>query len=137
MVLDLESEPDRVTRSSADTARSESEVAVGATNNDLDDISTGGDRGGSRRVRVRRIGRRPNIRTKGDGVSHKRWNGRGRDSGASVVGGPSGTGRILPISLELGANIEGGFLEVGERVGGSVSATVDCMDHTAINNRNE
>ena len=137
MVLDVEDELDGVTRSSTDTTRSESEVAVGATNDNLDGVSIGRDGSGSRRVRVRRIGRRPNIGTEGDGIGHKRWNGRRRDGGASVVSGPSGTGRALAIGLELGANIESGFLEVGERVGGSVSATVDGMDHTTINNMNK
>jgi hypothetical protein len=130
VVLSAEGELDDVTRRCADTTRSENET-VGTANNDLDGVSGLRDRGGARRVRVRRIGRRPYISTEGDGVSHERW-GRGRgDGGGSVISGPSGTGRVLVTSIELGANIKSGFLEVGEGVGGSVSATVDGMDHTS------
>jgi len=131
VVLNLEDELDGITRRSADTVGSEREISVGATNNDLDGVSGRRDRGGSRRVGVRRIGRRPYVGTKGDGVGHERWRrGRG-DGGASVVSGPSGCGRVLGSTLEHGTNVESGLLEVGERVGASVSTTVDGMDHTS------
>ena len=70
MVLHVEDELDGVTGRSADATRSESEI-VGAANNDLNGVSVRRDRGGSRRVRVRRIGRRPDVGTKGDGIGHE------------------------------------------------------------------
>ena len=71
VVLDVESEPDGVTGRSADTTRSESEVSVGTTDDDIDDVSVGGSRGGSRRVRVRRVGRRPHIGAEGNCISNE------------------------------------------------------------------
>jgi len=136
VVLHMESELDGVTGSSTDTVRSESEISVGATNNNLNGVPGRRDRGRSRRVGVGRINRCPHIAAEGDGISNERWRrGRG-DGGASVVSGPSGRGRLLGISLELLANGKSGFLEVGEGVGGSVRTTVDGADHTTINNRN-
>ena len=93
MVLRLEDELDGVTRSSADTIGRESERAV-ATNDNLNGVSRRRDRGGSWRVGVRRVGRRPHIAAEGDGIGNEGWRrGRGNGSG-SIVGGPGGTGGI-------------------------------------------
>ena len=135
MVFDLEDELDGVARSSADTARSETEISVGTTNNNLNGVSRARNRSGSRRVGVRRIGRRPHITTKSDGIGNKRWRGGRGDGGSSVIGGPCGTGWVLSVSLELGANRKSGILEVGEGIGSSVSATVDSVDHATIRSR--
>jgi len=128
MVLSLEDELDGVPRRSADTTGTETECSV-ATNDNLNGVSGRRGRGGSWRVGVRRISRRPHIGAEGDGTGNEGWRrGRGNGSG-SVVGGPSGTGRILSVSLERGTNRQSGVLEVGERVGRSVSTTIDGVDH--------
>jgi len=131
VVLNLEDEPDGVSRGGTDTAWGETEVSIGTANNDLNSVSSGGDRSGTRRVRVRRIGRRPHIGAEGDGIGDEGWRrGRG-DGGGSIVGGPSGTGRILSVSLELGTNRQSGVLEVGEGVGRSVGTTIDGVYHAS------
>jgi len=107
MVLNVEDKLDGVVRSSADTAGSESKI-VGATNNNLNGVSSSRDRSGSRR---------------------RSGSGSGGGSIARV------TGRALSVGLELSANCKSGILEVCERVGGTVSATVDGVDHATIKNR--
>ena len=129
VVLHLEDELDGITRSSTNTVRSVGEISVGTTDNNLDDVAGRGDRGGTRRPGVRRVGRCPNVATERDGICHKGWRGRRGDGSGSVISGPSGRW-ILSISLELSADRESSVLEVGEGVGGTVSTTVDGMDHT-------
>lgn len=137
MVLYLEDELDGVARRSADTAGSETKVSVRATNNNLDGVSGGGDRGGTRRARVRRIGRGPYVTTEGDSISHERWSGRRGDGGRSIVSGPSGRWGVLRIRFQLCANRKSSVLEICEGVGGTVSATVDRADHTTVRGQRE
>ena len=128
MVLILEDELDGVTRSSADTTGRETERSV-ATNNNFNGVSRRRGRGGSWRAGVRRIRCRPHIGAEGDGIGDEGW-GRGRGNGSGpVVGGPSGTGGILSVSLELVTNRQSGALEVGEGIGRSVGTTIDGVDH--------
>jgi len=131
VVLNLEDEPDGVSRGGTDTAWGETEVSIGTANNDLNSVSSGGDRSGTRRVRVRRIGRRPHIATEGDGINHKRWSRGWWDGRGSIVSGPGGRWGVLGTGLELGANRKGGVLEVSKGVGGTVSTTVDGVDHAS------
>jgi len=131
MVLYLEDELDGVARRSADTAGSETKVSVRATDNNLDGVSGGGDRGWTRRARVRRISRCPYVTTEGDSISHERRSGRRGDGSGSIVSGPSGRRGVLRIRLQLGADCKSSVLEVCEGVGGTVSATVDRADHTS------
>lgn len=138
MVLSLEDELDGVAGSSADTIGRESERSV-ATNNNLNSVSGRRGRGRSRRVGIRRIGRRPHIAAEGDGIGNEGWRRRRGNGGGSIVGGPSGTGRgrILSVSLELGTNRQSGVLEVGEGIGSSVGTTIDGADHATSNSRHK
>ena len=115
MVLDLEDELDGVSGRSTDTAWGESEISVGTTNNDLNGVSSGRDRGGARRARVRRICCRPHITAEGNCISAERWGGGRGDGRGSIVSGPGGRRwGALSIGLEFGADRKSSGLEVGE-----------------------
>lgn len=63
-----------------------------------------------------------------DSVSGR--SGRGWGGGGSVIIGRARRCGVLSIGLELGPNRKSSVLEVSERVGGTVSTTVDGGDHT-------
>jgi len=130
VVLNLEDELDGVSRRSGDTAWSETEIAVGTTDNDLDSVSRGREGSGTWRVGVRRICCRPHVSTEGDGISHERWSRGCGDGHGSVVSGQGGRW-VLGTSLELSADCKSSVLEVSEGVGGTVSTTVDGGDHAS------
>jgi len=131
VVLNLEDELDGVSRRSTDTAWSETKISVGAANDDLNSVSIGRDRGGTRRARVRRIRCRPHIATEGDGIYHEGWSGGRGDGRGSIVSGPSRRWGVLRVSLELGADCKSSVLEVGEGVGGTISTTINGADHAS------
>ena len=137
---DVQLERDDVLGRGGDVGRAEGELAVRATDDNLDHV--GGNRGRGRvgGARVRRVGRGPGSGAGGDGVRHNCASGLSRNGRGAVVGsrpsgvvdsrGSRGGGRCGGSrGLELCADVERRLLEVGKRVGRAVGTTVDSEDH--------
>ena len=137
MILNLEDELDGVSRGSTDTAWGETEISVRTTNNDLDGVSRGRNGGGTRRVGIRRISCRPHVVTEGDCISYERWSRWCGDGHCSIISGQGRRWGILGASLELCADCKSSILKVGEGVGGTVTATVDGVDHTTASSQHK